>query len=186
MQFRFGRSRSLGIFHGRLRRLIHCFKFEGRWTLHGTFSKLLVRYAKGYLASHDLLVAVPLTPARLSERGFNQAAVMGRSVAYMCGKPFLNRAVERRGNAPPQSSLNLERRVSNVTDTFTVRERHASSLKGRRVLLIDDVLTTGATASAAAAALLRSGARCVDVLTVARALKSVGPLYHTENRPIMK
>jgi predicted amidophosphoribosyltransferase len=104
---------------------------------------------------------------------------MAGSVAEMVGIPFLRRVLERRGNAPPQSSLNLDRRVRNMTDIFMIRRGFEASVAGMRMLLIDDVLTTGATASAAAVAVMGAGARSVDVLTVARALKSAGTLYHT-------
>jgi len=180
LQFRFGRNVSLGAYEGMLRRLVHLFKFEGRWALYMLFGQLLVEHRQVYIVRYDLLVPVPLTPARFSERGFNQSVLTARSVAGIMHVPPVRRALERRGNAPPQSSIqSAGQRVKNVTDRFTVRDRFEPLVRKKRVLLVDDVLTTGATASAAAEALYRSGASAVDVLTVARALKAPGALYHS-------
>jgi ComF family protein len=187
LEFRFNRNLSLGVFEGRLRRLVHLFKFEGRWSLFRPLGRLLVGAHGSYIARYDLLVPIPLSPARFAERGYNQSALLTRAVSEMTGVRSMERALERRGNALPQSSVkSVEQRMKNITDVFTVRNRLKPLIRGKRVLLIDDVLTTGATASAVADALFRSGAAVVDVLTLARALKAAGGLYHLKNRPIMK
>jgi ComF family protein len=187
LEFRFNRNVSLGIFDDRLRSLVHLFKFEGRWSLYKPLARLLVDHRARFIARYELLVPVPLSPGRFAERGFNQSALLCRAVGTMTGIPSLMHALERRGHGPPQSSVgSVQQRIRNMTDSFTVRYRFLPRIRGKRVLLVDDVLTTGATASAAAEGLQDAGAKTVDVLTVARALKDSGALYHLKNRPIMK
>ena len=140
-----------------------------------------------YITWYDLLMPIPLSPARIAERGYNQSALLTRAVSEMTGVPSFTHALERRGNAPPQSSVkSVEERMKNMTDRFTVKNRLESLFRGKRMLLIDDVMTTGATASAVADVLVHAGAAAVDVLTLARALRTSGSLYHLKNRPIMK
>jgi len=187
LAFLFGRNVSLGIFEGYLRRLIHLYKFEGRRSLHRFFAGLLLMHNRAYIDGADLLVPVPLSGTRYTERGFNQSYLLARSVATIAHVNFMGSALCRRGNAAPQSSVSSQQeRVTNLTDLFMVRAGFEDSINNRAILLIDDVLTTGVTASACARALLRTGALSVDVLTLARSLKAAGTLYLSSNRPIMK
>jgi ComF family protein len=187
LSFLFGRNVSLGVFDGVLRRLIHLYKFEGRRSLHRFFATRLFIHNRSYINGADCIVPVPLSRTRYAERGFNQSYLLARSVARHAGVDFLGSALCRKGNAAPQSSVSSQQeRITNLTDHFTVRAGFADSIRGRRVLLIDDVLTTGVTASACARALFESGAHSVDVLTIARSLKTAGTLYLSSNRPIMK
>jgi len=107
---------------------------------------------------------MPLTSRRLRERGFNQAAEIARVVARSLRVPCPLRALERTRDAPPQSRLGRRARRANLRGAFRCRIR----LSGRRVALVDDVITTGATAHAAAQALRRAGASRVDIWVVAR------------------
>jgi ComF family protein len=187
LSFLFGRNVSLGVFSGRLRNLIHAFKFEGRRSLHWFFADLLHRTTQLYIQRADVLAAVPLSTARYAERGYNQSFLLARSVARHADMPFVGRAIRRRGNAAPQSSISARQdRITNLSDTFAVGNRYVCRFRHKRILLVDDVLTTGATASACAEALLRAGASSVDVLTIARSLKGTAALYLSPNRPIIK
>ena len=116
---------------------------------------------------YDLIVPIPLHPAKLRRRGFNQAAVLARALTRR--RPHLGplhaRALARRSPTPAQARLRGRARTDNVRDAFVA----AALSPGARVLLIDDVLTTGATAEAVARALRRAGAREILVWTVARA-----------------
>jgi ComF family protein len=118
-------------------------------------------------AGVDALVPVPLHPRRLRARGFNQAALLGRAIAPSTGPPLIIGSLVRVRDTPPQSRLGLADRGRNVAGAFAVRDRR---LAGRRVALVDDVLTTGATAAACARALRSAGSMEVVVLTVARAM----------------
>ena len=187
LTFLFGRNVSLGIFEGFLRRLIHLYKFEGRRSLYRFFAASLLTHKWAYIDGADLIVPVPLSSARYIERGFNQSYLLAKEVARNAHANFIGNALCRRGNAAPQSSVSSQHeRVTNLTDHFMVRAGFTDSIEGRRILLIDDVLTTGVTASACARALLEAGVLSVDVLTLARSLKAAGILYLSSNRPIMK
>ncbi len=112
------------------------------------------------------LVPVPLHPRRRRERGFNQSALLAREIARRTGKATCPDALCRRVDTVPQAGLSAAARRRNVRDAFAVQRRAA--VAGRTVVLVDDVLTTGATALACARRLGEAGAREVRLLTVAR------------------
>jgi ComF family protein len=117
---------------------------------------------------YDLLIPVPLHAARLRWRGFNQSLLLARELAsawQMSANPFVLR---RCRSTPPQVGLDERARRRNVRGAFEVADR--ASVKGRAVLLVDDVFTTGATVNECAVTLRRAGARYVDVLVLARVL----------------
>lgn len=116
----------------------------------------------------DLVVPVPLTPARLRARGYNQSWELARRVASSLGVPAQAAALQRLGEGPTQQGGSREQRRRQVREVFAATPAALSRLTGRRVALVDDVMTTGATAEAAAAALLRAGAAAVDVWVLAR------------------
>jgi len=155
---------SFGAYEGVLRELIHLFKY-GRM-------RSLARPLGDYLASaipldqgFDVIVPVPLHWRRRLARGFNQAALLAGAVARRYAVPVAP-AVKRRRSTGNQAGLSNAARRANVAGAFAVRR--PQQVRGRRVLLVDDVLTTGATASACAGALKRAGAAYVAVLTLAR------------------
>ena len=119
------------------------------------------------LAAYDVVVPVPLHPERLLARGFNQSFLIAEGVAEAVGLPVLH-ALARVAARPAQVGLDDEARRDNVVGAFALDDADGRDLAGLTVLLVDDVLTTGATADACAEALLRGGAAAVDVLTVAR------------------
>ena len=123
-------------------------------------------YEHRVLASvkRGLLVPMPITRSRLRERGFNQAAEIARVASRSLRIPCAVRALERTRDAPPQSRLGRRPRLANLRGAFRCRAR----LHGRHVALVDDVITTGATAHAASQALRRAGAAHVDVWVIAR------------------
>ena len=114
----------------------------------------------------DVIVPMPLHWRKRLQRGFNQAELLGRQVSNRTGIPLVN-ALKRRKRTDPQAGLTRAQRRTNVAGAFEVRR--PADVQGRHVLLIDDVLTTGATASACSAVLKRAGASRVTVLTLARA-----------------
>jgi ComF family protein len=115
---------------------------------------------------YDCLVPMPLHSSRLRERGYNQAALIAQGLAAVRGVPVAEGWLLRRRRTDIQHRLDREGRLRNLTDAFAVKAGSAP-WHGRRVLLVDDVLTTGATAAAAAGALYRSGALRVDVAVLA-------------------
>jgi ComF family protein len=133
--------------------------------LAGRLSRLLER-ALPIDDRYDLIVPVPLHWRRRWRRGFNQAELLGREVAQRRGIPILN-ALRRTKFTTSQAGLTSAVRRSNTAGAF--RSRSGIDVRGKRILLIDDVFTTGATASACAMALKKSGAAHVSLLTLARA-----------------
>jgi ComF family protein len=114
----------------------------------------------------DVVVSVPLHPKRLAERGFDQSALLARSVAQRLLVPWAPRALARTRETAQQASLDRDARAENVASAFRCRD--AESVVGRRVLLIDDVRTTGSTLSACIRALRIAGARSVNTMVLAR------------------
>ena len=176
--FTFRRNESIGVFSGKLRELVHLFKFQRRKSLFNVFSSLALKYKRHYIETHQILIPVPLTRARYSERGFNQASLIAYALSRIVKIGYFGELLKRVGNSLPQSTvLSRELRYKNMTDCFVLRKRFIEQIRGRNVLLVDDVLTTGATASACARALYDEGAENVDVLTIGRTKVSERPLY---------
>jgi ComF family protein len=171
LSFGFRINESMGIYTGKLRELIQHYKFHKRRLLWKTFAEILVAHKGEYIRRHELLVPVPLSRTRFSERGFNQCLLISSGIARRVGIPFHGEILRRKGDSMPQSSLrSREARLQNMKDRFVLRERWRYLLPGKNVLLFDDVMTTGATASSCAGALYGAGARHVDLLTLSRAL----------------
>jgi ComF family protein len=159
-----------GAYEDTLRDLIHLFKYGRVRPLAGRFGEWLVS-AIPRDQSFDLIVPVPLHWRRKLDRGFNQSELLARAVAKRYGLRPVN-AVRRKRQTGIQAGLSNAKRRLNVSGAFVVKRK--AVVAGRRVLLIDDVMTTGATLSACAAALKDAGARYVAVLALARVDRRLG------------
>lgn len=153
-----------GAYEDVLRELIHLFKYGRVRSLARPLGERLVS-ALPWDQRFDVIVPVPLHWRRRLARGFNQANLLAGAVARRYGLP-VSPALKRRRRTDSQAGLSNAKRRANVSGAFAVRRPEV--VRGRRVLLVDDVMTTGATASACAAALKRAGAAYVAVLTLAR------------------
>lgn len=166
----FDYARAAAVYAGALRDALHAFKFERRRALAAPLADLIAeQWASALPAGAEALVPVPLSPARERERGFNQAALVAERLGAVLGLPVRPRWLRRARPTRPQSDLSAGERRVNVRDAFTA----APAVAGRHLIVVDDVLTTGATAAECARALKRAGAREVGVLAVARALAVV-------------
>jgi ComF family protein len=143
---------------------IHAFKYRAARSLAQPLATLLVERLPPPPGA--LLIPVPLHPTRLRERRYNQSALLARAVARLAGQAYELRALVRRVSTPPQAGLCAAERRANLAAAFAARD--ARLVRGRLVVLIDDVITTGATADACARALLAAGADRVDVRAVGR------------------
>lgn len=153
-----------GLYGGALARAITRFKYEPRPELAGPLGRLLVAVAQRLPSSADSLwVPVPLHFERLVERGFNQSALLARELARATRRPLATRVLQRARDTGHQAALGRAERATNVRNAFQVR-----SVKVGRVVLVDDVVTTGATAEACILALAEKGVRVESVLALAR------------------
>jgi ComF family protein len=167
----FQRARAVARFEdGPARRLVHRLKYSDRGELARPMGAWMARAGADVLAEADAIAPVPLHPRRLWTRRFNQAAALAREVAQRSGKPFEPALLQRIKATRSQVGLTREQRVQNMQGAF--RAAPAAPVRGRRIALVDDVLTSGATANAAARALLRAGATQVDLIVFARVVTS--------------
>ena len=164
----FHRARALALYQGPMRELIRQFKYGCQLGMMREFAVLLKEYCRIHGLNNFTLVPVPLHVRRMKERGFDQAFLIAREIAEAAGLPLAEDGLERIIDTPPQVRLNRTARRKNVRGAF--RANDPDRFKGQRVLLIDDVLTTGATAHEAARVLKKAKASEVHVLTLARAV----------------
>jgi competence protein ComFC len=164
----FDRAFSACVYDGTIKTLIHSFKYKDKQFLGTPLSKLLIEFIRSFdlpISVVDCLIPVPLHSAKLREREYNQSQILCEQVGAAFKKPVLADNLFRYRATDTQASLEPHQRFLNVRGSFAVTEK--SAVKGKNVLLIDDVLTTGATASEAARALKDAGANIVFVLTLA-------------------
>ena len=166
----YDRARAAFLYKGAGRELILAFKMADRSWVAPRLAAWLHRAAAPLLPDADLVVPVPLHRWRLLARRFNQAAVLAGLMAREADALAAPDLLVRTRRTPPQTRLSRAARQRNVRGAFAVRPSRAHLVAGRSVLLVDDVLTTGATVSACARALRKAGAVRVDVATLARAL----------------
>jgi ComF family protein len=175
----FDASYSFGAYAGNLRELIHLFKFGGVRALARPLGRLLA-VALPRDGVLDAIVPMPLHWRRRLKRGFNQSELLAAEVARRTGIPMV-KALKKRHHTAAQTGLSRAARRRNLRRVFGVSR--PALVRGRRLLLIDDVFTTGATANAAAAALKDGGAARVTVLTLARADRLRAPVAMPALKP---
>jgi ComF family protein len=165
----FARARAALTYDGASKPLVLGFKHADRLHAARAFAAWMLRAGSGPINDADVIIPIPLHRRRLFFRRFNQAAVLAQELGRLAGRPVMVDGLARRHATPPQGRLGREERRRNVAGAFAVTPAGMRAAAGRRVLLVDDVLTTGATAGECARALLATGATAVDVLTLARA-----------------
>jgi ComF family protein len=153
--------------------LVHALKYGDRLDLAPSMGRWMAQAGRELTAAADALVPVPLHWRRLWARRFNQAAALARVVAQASGVPVLDDALRRRRATRQQVGLARAERATNVQGAFAVPEARHAAVAGRRLVLVDDVLTSGATIDACTRALLRAGAAQVDVLVFARVVEGM-------------
>jgi ComF family protein len=170
---------TFGSYEGTLRELIHLFKYGSVRPLAKPLGTLAAR-AIPFEHAFDVVVPMPLHWKKRWARGYNQSELLAREIARRRGVPVKN-LVRRVKSTSVQAGLSSSKRRLNVRGAFAMRK--GASVKGLRILLVDDVLTTGATASACAAILKRAGARHVAIAAVARTDRRFSEL-NQENKPL--
>lgn len=168
----FDRARAVFLYSEGGRRLVLDYKHRDRTHGAAPFADWIERAAPDLCAEADIVVPVPLHWTRLFKRGYNQSALIGRVLGQKLGLIFDPMILKRVRRTPSQVGLSADARRKNVGGAFAVNSKRAKTLKGKRVLLVDDVLTTGATVEGCAKVLKNAGVAAVDVVTLARVSRS--------------
>ncbi len=163
----FDKARSVGPFEGTLRKAIHDLKYSNKSMLADPLGKILAAYAGLMLniKDYEIILPVPLHFLRLRERSFNQSLMLSRRVGKIWNIPVNAESLKRLRQTKPQTSLSHEERHKNVRGAFSFE---GNDVRGKKVLLVDDVYTSGSTVDECARVLKKHGALKVDVLTLAR------------------
>jgi ComF family protein len=169
----FARARAVFRYDEASRDLILAFKHADRTHAAPAFGQWLARAGGELLQQADIVAPVPLHWLRLAWRRYNQAALIARCAADAAGRRCVPDLLIRQRRTPSQGELGRAERRRNVRRAFAVPARHACNVRGARILLVDDVFTTGATVDECAKTLLAGGAAAVDVLTLARVVRPV-------------
>ncbi len=165
---RYGQLRTVAVYQTTLQQAIHLFKFEKK----KVFARHLIHLINAHIpvdcdvATYDFILPIPIHKKRLRERGFNQATLLADGIAKAVGVPVLTNTLVRKRHTVAQSSLDKEARQENIVGAFDVLE--PDTIRGKRLLVIDDVFTTGATIREAVSELWTADPAEVDVLTLAR------------------
>lgn len=167
----FERARSAVVYNDNSKRFILAFKHGDRMDMVPTMAIWLEQVGGELIEAADVIAPVPLHWTRYLARRFNQSAELARRISAENATLFAPDLLTRRKRTASQAGLNAKQRAKNVRGAFTVKPNWIDKVSGKRVLLIDDVLTTGATLNACAGILLWAGASGVDVLTVARVVR---------------
>ena len=161
----------LARYTGSMRDLIQSFKYRDRHEGLPMFGRWLVRAGADILTDAELIVPVPLYPSRLWTRRFNQSALLSQRVSRLTGIPADCFVLQRVRRTASQVGLSPQQRQRNVAGAFKVNPKRMPRVSERRIVVVDDVITTGATAEACARVLKRAGAARVDILALARAVE---------------
>ena len=170
----FERARAVLRYDDASRDLVISLKHGDRTDAAPSFGQWMARAATDVLAGADLVAPVPLHRTRLIARRFNQSALLAHAIGREAGVRVIPDLLLRTRATPSQGALSASQRRRNVQGAFAAHPGRAETLPGRRVTLVDDVYTTGATAGACTRALMRAGAAAVDVVTLARVVRPAG------------
>ena len=170
----FGRLRAVAVYDDFSGRIVQALKYHDHTELARSLGAMMMRAASDITGDVDVVVPVPLHPRRLWQRRFNQSAMIAAEIAKRLEKPHGPDLVDRIKPTRRQVGLKATERAANVQGAFRVSPEAKANLAGRRVLLVDDVYTTGAKAKAVTRALMRGGAAGVDVVVFARVVEGLG------------
>ena len=160
-------------FTSKIQELIHSLKYESNHRI----IKFLIQFGmnnqwKMLLNNYTLILPIPLFHARRRERGFNQSSIIGKHIAKLFSKPFNNKLLKRIKFTPTQTQKNREERLKNITSAFICSQ--PQKIRGKNIVLIDDVLTTGSTANECCKQMKYKGTGKIWVITLAQAILNKG------------
>ncbi len=169
--FRFQSSRSPYVYDGPAAAMIKSLKYNGMLDLAPILADHLAEFWKSAGTDVDMVIPVPLSEKRQAERGFNQSALIAKAFSKKTGIPFRSDVLKKTVHTPTQVGLNADQRRENLSGVFAAEDMF---VKGQRILLIDDVMTTGSTFAECSAVLLDAGAKTVNCLSAATASAEPG------------
>ena len=167
-EFYFDKMRSAYAYKGYIRKLVLKFKYSDRMFLAGELAEGMIAAMRNHVFFNevDIIVPVPLSIVRRIKRGYNQAELLANGISEKISKPVVKNALVRKKITKPQFKLSKQERFDNIKDSFAVKNKDL--IKNKNILLVDDIATTSATASACAKALKEAGGKKVYVITLAR------------------
>lgn len=167
----FDRARAAFVYDEASRRAVLAFKHGGRTEGLSAFAAHMKRAGRNFWGFADMIVPVPLHASRLIKRRFNQSTLLARKLANLVPARFEPDVLIRHRATASQGEQSAKGRRRNVQGAFRVPENHVATLKNKHIVLVDDVMTTGATLNACARTLKRAGASYIDVVTLARTVR---------------
>lgn len=171
----YDRARAVFAYDDVTSRIVLRFKNGGDRSVLKQLANWVYQIAGDFIVDADVVMAVPLHPSRLRKRGYNQSLWLAAAIARKTKKKLSHHKLKRKKNTSSQAGRSASGRRRNVEGAFHIPKRHFKKLEGKRVLLVDDVFTTGATVEACAKCLRRAGVAHVDVITLARVVSAVDP-----------
>ncbi len=168
----FEQARSALKYDDHSRQLILAFKHGDQLHLVTSFAHWMIQAGQEIIDQADILIPVPLHRWRLLSRRYNQASLLAHEIARQCGKEVFPDGLLRTRATQTQGHLSYKERSKNVSNAFRINPAHEENVVGKRILLIDDVYTTGSTVNECAAELKTAGAAAIDVLTIARVIRA--------------
>ena len=157
------------LYKDKIRNLILDYKFNDKSYLYKLFSKIIIKNEKicGILKKYDIIVPVPIHKKRKKQRGYNQSDLVAKQIAYeIASLEYENKIIEKAKNTLPQSSLNKKQREENVKNVYKIVNKE--KIINKKIIIFDDIYTTGSTANAIAKLLKENGAKEILVLTIAK------------------
>lgn len=167
----FNRARSVFVYEPPICHLITSLKYDGKRYLAEVFASLMETVYFSSFFNSEVIVYPPMSEERLKERGYNQAELLAKELSLRIGVPVADNAFKKVKETARQATLDATRRRINLSGSFAIKDKTA--IKGKRVLLIDDVMTTGATVETLSHLMIKHGALSIDVLTVASVAKGI-------------
>jgi len=166
----FDRALSVFYYDGILKELIHSLKYRKMTSLAKEFVEFTVDFMKGYGVGKqtDLVLSIPMHPARLFRREINPSHILAQNIAKKLRLEYSGNILKKTKNTPPQSKLPRGERIKNLKHSFSLQKNRATEVKGKNILLVDDLFTTGSTVNECARVLKKALSSYVEVITLAR------------------
>lgn len=170
---KYTKARSVFAYDNLIKNVIFNFKYNDKTNNANFFSNLMVNSCKDFIDEIDIVIPVPLHKKRLRKRKYNQASLLVNGIGKKANKIIIHEVLKRKINTRPQVGLLGKERLKNVKDAFCINEQYLEEIRGKNILLVDDVMTTGATLNNCAKILLKHKAKNVYVATIARTVRGL-------------